>query len=376
MQRMFKRTYIEEFSDFFYASFPGLKAKVMRLPQDVTPFDSAAEVIQAECAAFDGAKPVDKQIGMTPGEWYIADFRHWASSKHVYDLHPELIRALDVDLQDELSADALRNMPYPAVYVRCPKREVVKERSVPGIRVEMEMEQDGFFATMFGDVLHILFCSKVLSYTINGEKFRGNLPTVKSPVMVWGDAFDLSKVKWVSDLFKNEVEGTGGYQAVDKDDAQTVKLARFLNKRINQEFGKNGEVEDLRKAVAALLYITSKNADVRSVKTERNASKKKKGKAPRDRGETSASVEQVGYRIGEALGAARARFESENEKEKKSSLGFLRRKVASHVRRAHWHAYWTGPKSAPTGIVVHWIPPVFVNADGSENTVTTVHPDS
>lgn len=40
-----------------------------------------------------------------------------------------------------------------------------------------------------------------------------------------------------------------------------------------------------------------------------------------------------------------------------------------HIRRAHWHGYWTGPKAAEQrDFIVKWIPPVFVggNVDDSE----------
>lgn len=371
MKDLLKRTYIEEYADFLFDSFPGLRTKIAQLPQNVTPKDTKVRELQAECKAFVKTKRAQKRIRMTPGSWNIATLRHWASSKHVYDVHPNLMSELDVSMKDEISAEALRNLPYPAIYVRCPKRETVEEKAVPGACVTMDVMQEGFLATMHGNVLQILFCSRVLSYTINGQSFQGNLPTSECPITTWGDAFDLDKIAKVSDLFDNEIVGEGGYQALDQDNKFVVELAKRLNRKKDRSFGKNGEVEDLRKAIAALLYISSKNADIKAVNASRNTGKKKKGKTPKRYGETSANVMQVGYRIGAALGAARVWFEQENADEKRVAL--TGRKIAPHVRRAHWHAYWTGPRANPTGIVVHWIPPVFVNADGSENTITTIH---
>ena len=46
--------------------------------------------------------------------------------------------------------------------------------------------------------------------------------------------------------------------------------------------------------------------------------------------------------------------------------------VAPHIRSAHWHAFWTGPRAGPRSLVVHWLPPIPVNVDGP--TPTTVHP--
>ncbi|CAH2603475.1 conserved protein of unknown function [Rhodovastum atsumiense] len=40
-----------------------------------------------------------------------------------------------------------------------------------------------------------------------------------------------------------------------------------------------------------------------------------------------------------------------------ANLGKPRR---PHLRRAHWHGYWRGPRTNPTAFIYHWIPPVFV----------------
>lgn len=52
---------------------------------------------------------------------------------------------------------------------------------------------------------------------------------------------------------------------------------------------------------------------------------------------------------------------------------------APHVRRGHWHSFWTGKRKDRNDdrpgdkLVVHWIPPTYINADGTEIMVETVH---
>lgn len=48
-------------------------------------------------------------------------------------------------------------------------------------------------------------------------------------------------------------------------------------------------------------------------------------------------------------------------------------KRAAHMRRAHWHHYWTGPRDQPENrkIILHWAAPTFVS--GTENEVITNH---
>jgi len=31
--------------------------------------------------------------------------------------------------------------------------------------------------------------------------------------------------------------------------------------------------------------------------------------------------------------------------------------VRPHIRRAHWHGYWTGPREGTQTFVYHWLPP-------------------
>lgn len=48
-------------------------------------------------------------------------------------------------------------------------------------------------------------------------------------------------------------------------------------------------------------------------------------------------------------------------------------KRAAHMRRAHWHHYWTGPRDQPENrkIILHWVAPTFVS--GTENEAITNH---
>ena len=59
-----------------------------------------------------------------------------------------------------------------------------------------------------------------------------------------------------------------------------------------------------------------------------------------------------------ALAEVRRRYESHALESKKTG-----RHMPVHVRRAHWHGSWTGPKDNPTGLEIKWIAPIIVNAD-------------
>lgn len=72
------------------------------------------------------------------------------------------------------------------------------------------------------------------------------------------------------------------------------------------------------------------------------------------------TIVPVGTRIGAIIRegrAARARAEDGSSD---------RTRPVPHVRAAHWHLYWTGPKTERQTPVIKWIAPTLVNADAVE----------
>lgn len=112
----------------------------------------------------------------------------------------------------------------------------------------------------------------------------------------------------------------------------------------------------VRPIVAALLYICSADPDV--VDPDRPGAKPRRAAQPAPRSQ----VWEVGYRLGTALRKARLDHEAQ---------GGHHNAPVAHVRRAHWHLYWVGPKSDPEQrrTELRWISPVLV---GSGELLTTV----
>lgn len=75
---------------------------------------------------------------------------------------------------------------------------------------------------------------------------------------------------------------------------------------------------------------------------------------------------QVGWRVGAAIRAADRKAASEGGEP-------TGRTVRPHVRRAHWHTYWTGPRGGERTPVVRWLSPVAVNTEVPERLPAVVH---
>lgn len=78
----------------------------------------------------------------------------------------------------------------------------------------------------------------------------------------------------------------------------------------------------------------------------------------------------VAWRFGAALRTARSRSSTVG-----TGTGTRKR---PHIRKAHWHTYWTGPRaperSAERELVLRWIPPVAVNVGGEDEMPAVIRP--
>ena len=106
-------------------------------------------------------------------------------------------------------------------------------------------------------------------------------------------------------------------------------------------------------------YIAAKNADLNLAYTP--PSDGASGRKSRKR--SAAHVTHVGYAIGAEL-REYARHAGSSERNGGT--------VRPHMRRAHWHRFWTGPHGGERKLELRWLQPIWVNP-GKGEAVPTVH---
>lgn len=112
-----------------------------------------------------------------------------------------------------------------------------------------------------------------------------------------------------------------------------------------------------------LLYLASEEAEIRD---RRDAGRRPERRRPeRDGG--GPNWWEVGYRVGTVLGRAR---EPVSEGPTDATVGALR-SPAPHVRRAHYHLYWTGPGRREPRI--RWLHPILVGDREGHELPPTIH---
>lgn len=75
----------------------------------------------------------------------------------------------------------------------------------------------------------------------------------------------------------------------------------------------------------------------------------------------------VGERIGSVFAKAAA------QRVGTDAPGSSGRAMPAHVRRAHWHTYWTGTRGQQTPLL-KWLSPILVNAQDTDGLVAVAHP--
>ena len=253
----------------------------------------------------------------------------WSKNRVVYYFDPTLAAELcaqadDLSDTDVLPAEPPTHLPYPCVYI-------ASNGSVAG--------EEGFFAWVEDDTQAHRTELRALLYT-----GTGTVPLILHllPGATIGEC--------VQDTLSESLKNCGASQLDDvlREASQKTSAAML-------------------RAIQLLLYLVSQDADIQPPPRKPRQKKSKSKSAPKKRDATEITV---GVRVGAAFRAAR-RAESaggtdSTDRAKPSGTGTPR---APHMRRGHWHHFWTGPKSGQRSLIVRWVAPIAVHgASGGEVT--------
>lgn len=299
----------------------------MKIPKNKVPAQVWAEKVERniDAASFDER----------------ACLMRWKGSKQVYRVNDNLWRELSLEDAAELPVDVFTRLPYDCIFI-----QHRKEVRVSNGQASLVLEREGYFCWLDGSRLSI----SVLTGTacrVEGPRFtaKGEIRPLSSFI------FDIGHAKTIGGLLE-ELEDTtlAGAQRAAGQLAEesgnpgfdaTVGIDGFISSFIDGL--------DLKQVFGCLMYIASKGPDVRTVYAPQKSQ-------PRKSRQADCTVHDVGFRVAPQLAEVRrCRFDGGDTSENAG------RDIAPHVRRAHWHGYWTGPRENPTGLEIKWIALVVVN---------------
>ncbi|MDO9605004.1 hypothetical protein [Hydrogenophaga sp.] len=162
-------------------------------------------------------------------------------------------------------------------------------------------------------------------------------------------------------------------KAIDYESHGTPELLTNQLKEVrkNREFILKSQSDVLRPIISLLLYICSINAEYTNKESPSNAPITKTKKGFRTFPSNQVKTWEIGTRIGAAI--RRALEKSENTAGDSSKDG-VHSSLQPHVRRAHWHGFWSGPKDGDRHLKIKWLPPIPVNIEEFEKLPSVIHP--
>lgn len=251
----------------------------------------------------------------------------WRPTQSIYRFHADLLAALlDSDVDGDLPVEHLLRLPEWCVYI--------------------EVERDG---------IHGFFAHLEHDANSGAIELRLLLDREDGPTAV-----ALQLVGTIEESLA----------AIVRSGALQAQLA---GQRLHLPTGAvESLAEDISPLISVLLYLCSDDPELRPTRGAKRAGTfpalKPGREGPRMPPADRPEVWETGFRLGEALRLAR---ESEELSEGAS--------VRGHIRRAHWHSYWIGPRKEPgkpgQKRIIRWLPPIPVNLEAvpERPTVRSVH---
>ena len=263
---------------------------------------------------------------MTMGSSYI-----WRCRKGVYRFAPEIYEALvRQPLTGNLPLECLYRMPEWAVYIE-----------TPGISYE-RIPMEGFIA-------HLDFNMFSQSVDLQFAIFRKGIDIPKMIALPLGEGTLLD--------------------AMDRVDQVDMMFARHLS-NIRYIGSRDEYRQTFTSMLQLLLYLCSDEPDMPEIEHPQ----KRRCFSGGVRSPEIPRVWDVGVRISTAIRNYRA-GEAKHSTTETEYEGHRHASPRPHVRSAHWHTYWTGPREAlfpDKKPVMRWIPPLPIGLNGRRELPTNI----
>ncbi|WP_107656028.1 hypothetical protein [Nocardia suismassiliense] len=265
--------------------------------------------------------------------------REWQAHRVVYRVHPELVAGLaETDRGTPIPCEVFRRLPHPNPFVVFPV-PLPAPRSSESPPMTKSPVYVGMLVT--GRTKAFELCSTAdpavhyLNAALIGRlHFAGQEPDFQE--------YNI-RIPCVSQRFTVEEMIMTNRLAFE-----AIELTAVMHQL---------EVDAYRLGVSLLLYLCSSRGDL-SAPTELVPGIKKRRKQT-----ALNTIVDMGFDIGPKLLAAR--------KTATEQAGASGKAVRAHIRRAHWHTYWTGPRDQQVA-EVRWLHPVLVHPQDRDATRSIV----
>ncbi|MDP9485321.1 MAG: hypothetical protein M3Q49_05935, partial [Actinomycetota bacterium] len=305
-------------------------------------------------------------LGATLGSCLISALAAWRMTKGVYRFDPDVLRALwsETERPSKVPVEILRRLPEWCPYMEIP------EGFDPGEAEPQLAGLQGFWAFLDygGDDAgesRITFVLDLGKPFPNEDALREG-SAEPSAVLNFGSV----RMPLVADTVEGAAEAVVSEGLRTTEELEGEDAASELRERAHQI------ATELRSRLAPLLnttlYLCAANAEIAAADDSERRPGNPVPKRTKKRGEKLFAAEEVrewnvAFRVGAALRRARSETDAH-----RAEIGAGGRRVRAHVRRAHWHTFWTGPRSGEQTPILKWLPPTPVNVDDADELPAVV----
>jgi hypothetical protein len=300
------------------------------------PLSGAYAVVSTE-AERQGIDVTDlKNLHLINDVGIVGALAAWRVTQGIYRFDPDVYQAvIDTPITGDLPHDILFNLPEWCIFVETPGLDFMGRRL------------NGYFAHLEYDAHD---GRKELRLVLDHTRAESRVPVLISQVVHLGP---WSLLEAIERAMKSA-------EHISKDLLGTDSPFPWEALQAVQ-----GSVAPL---ISLLLYICSVNGEIGDGKRQpTNPKPKKTKKGRRIFPPNQVTTWDVGVRMGAALRRAKeTAWHSEAQEPQEPGE---RTSLRPHVRRAHWHGYWTGPQKRK--YVLKWLSPVLV---GGKEVPVTIRP--
>jgi hypothetical protein len=245
----------------------------------------------------------------------------WRVSQGVYRYDRDLYNSLTQQpLDDKLPCEALHRLPEWCVYVE----------TYPDVAYAGGSHIIGFWAHL--------------------EQDQGDLREELRFVFFW----DTGELIPLSVHLGDWTLEDGLQRFIAESKLQAVKIGIELSVGID-------DITDVVPYVQLVLYLCADNVDMPKLP------KHPSGRV-RMSGQVDVPRQERYWTVGERIGAAIRKYQNESNTEQGNEYipDSIHARPRPHIRRAHWHHFWTGPRQGKRKLILHWLPPIPVGVDDTE----------
>lgn len=330
----------------YWRAVDAIRARHDRIPWPravYLPLEEAGEVAAAAWRAH-GRQPTPATIVREACELQI--LAAWRLTRGVYRYDPTLAEALrSTPLTGALPTDALTRLPEWCVYIE-----------TPGEQLPMA---DGRQADLLG-------CFAALDWVSATRRDPDDWTAAQSHYQLML-GMDLN----VAGLAVANVPLVGTLeQAIEAVVDQWSANTDRLGVRSPSPAYADATRRYLPPLISRVLYLCADEADLgdrRPARPHPRRTKQGYRLFPAERLTT--------WDVGVRIGAAIRRAQETTAEEERDHTATGRARPRAHIRRAHWHSYWRGPRKADRDrqeLVVRWLPPLPINVVDVD-LPTTIH---